>query len=131
MKTVLQILPSLRKINGGVERGTLDIAKELAEKDLGQLLSPLEEIWAEKYKYKGVDHYTIQIEKKGLINYFSSRSKFEKILKDIQPDVVHIRSRWPAFCFSDIIKKNKIPLVTTYHGTYSGNNFFKEKNIMG
>ena len=32
MKTVLQILPSLRKINGGVERGTLDIAKELAEK---------------------------------------------------------------------------------------------------
>ena len=32
MKTVLQILPSLRKINGGVERGTLDIARELAEK---------------------------------------------------------------------------------------------------
>ena len=32
MKTVLQILPSLRKINGGVEIGTLDVAKELAEK---------------------------------------------------------------------------------------------------
>ena len=32
MKTVLQILPSLEKINGGVERGALDIAKELAER---------------------------------------------------------------------------------------------------
>ena len=46
------------------------------------------------------------------------------------PDVVHIRSRWPAFCFSDVIKKKGIPLVTTYHGTYSGNNFFLKENIM-
>ena len=30
MKKILQILPSLNKINGGVERGTLDIARELA-----------------------------------------------------------------------------------------------------
>ncbi len=124
MKTVLQILPSLRKINGGVERGTLDIAKELAEKSFKSVIISSGGDMAEKYKYKGVDHHTIQIEKKGLINYFSSRSKFEKVLRNIMPDVVHIRSRWPAFCFSDVIKKNGIPLVTTYHGTYSGNNFF-------
>ena len=80
MKTVLQILPSLRKINGGVERGTLDIAKELAEKSFKSVIISGGDM-AEKYKYKGVDHYTIQIEKKGLINYFSSRSKFEKVLK--------------------------------------------------
>ena len=29
MAKILQIIPSLDKINGGVERGTLDIAKEL------------------------------------------------------------------------------------------------------
>ena len=54
MKTVLQILPSLRKINGGVERGTLDVAKELAQKifDLLSRFSGGE--MAEKYKYKGV-----------------------------------------------------------------------------
>ena len=42
----------------------------------------------------------------------------------IKPDLIHIRSRWPAFCFSGLVKKLQIPLVTTYHGTYSGNNFF-------
>ena len=42
----------------------------------------------------------------------------------IQPDLVHIRSRWPAFCFSKEIKNRKIPLVTTYHGTFSGNKNF-------
>ena len=71
MKTVLQILPSLRKINGGVERGTLDIAKELAEKDLGQLLSPLEEIWSKNISIKVLTIIQFKL-KKGLINYFSS-----------------------------------------------------------
>ena len=124
MKTILQILPSLKKINGGVERGTLDIAKELAVKNYKSVIISAGGEMAEKYKYKGVDHFTLQIEKKGFSIFFSVRAKFEKILKKINPDVVHIRSRWPAFCFSGIIKKNKIPLVTTYHGTYSGNNFY-------
>ena len=30
MAKVLQIIPSLDKINGGVERGTLDVARKLA-----------------------------------------------------------------------------------------------------
>ena len=47
MKTVLQILPSLRKINGGVERGTLDIAKELAEKNFN---------WNNSFGYFGRIH---------------------------------------------------------------------------
>ena len=131
MKTVLQILPSLRKINGGVERGTLDIARELAEKKFKSVILSSGGEMAEKYKYKGVDHYTIEIEKKGLLNYFSARRKFEKILKVVNPDVIHIRSRWPAFCFSEIIKKKRIPLVTTYHGTYSGNNFFLKRKYNG
>ena len=38
MKTILQILPSLDRINGGVERGTLDIAKELAEREYNSVI---------------------------------------------------------------------------------------------
>ena len=64
MKTVLQILPSLRKINGGVERGTLDIAKELIKVGFqSSLLSSGGEM-AEKYKYRGVEHYELNIKKK-------------------------------------------------------------------
>ena len=82
---------------------------------------------AEKYKYKGVNHHVIEISKKGLINLLLARQKFEKLLNIIKPDIVHIRSRWPAFCFSQIIKNKKIPLVTTYHGTYSGSDYFIKK----
>jgi glycosyltransferase involved in cell wall biosynthesis len=126
MKTVLQILPSLDKINGGVERGTLDIARELANREYNSVIISSGGEMADRYKYKGVTHHEIQLNKKGLINFLSSRGKFKKLLDDIKPDLVHVRSRWPSFCFTSEIKKRKIPYVTTYHGTYSGNqNFLK------
>ena len=52
MKTVLQILPSLKKINGGVERGTLDIAKELAERTSNLLLFLQVEKWQKSINIK-------------------------------------------------------------------------------
>ena len=67
-----------KKINGGVERGTLDIAKELAVKNFKSVIISAGGEMAEKYKYKGVDHHTLQIEKKGFFNFFSVRAKFEK-----------------------------------------------------
>jgi glycosyltransferase involved in cell wall biosynthesis len=128
MKTILQILPSLDKINGGVERGTLDVAKELAEREYNSVIISSGGEMADRYKYKGVNHHIIQLNKKGLINFLSSRSKFKKLLDGIKPDLVHVRSRWPSFCFTAEIKKRKIPYVTTYHGTYSGNQNFLKKS---
>ncbi len=127
MKTILQILPSLDKIDGGVERGTLDIAKTIAEKGYKSAIISSGGEMAEKYKYKGVSHYTLNISRKGLMNFFYVTSKIKNLLDEIKPSIVHIRSRWPAFCFSSEIKKRHIPLVTTYHGTYSGNNFLPKK----
>jgi len=128
MKTILQILPSLDQIGGGVERGTLDIAKEVSTKGFNSVIISSGGNMAEKYKYKGVAHYNLPLNKKGLISFFRCRKGFHLLLEEIKPDIVHIRSRWPAFCLSNIIKKKGIPLVTTYHGTYSGNNFFLKKN---
>ena len=129
MAKILQIIPSLDQINGGVERGTLDIAKELIKVGFqSSLLSSGGEM-AEKYKYRGVEHYELNIKKKGILSYFILKTKIKNLLSEINPDIVHIRSRWPAFCFNKIVKQLRIPLVTTYHGTYSGTNFFPKKKI--
>ena len=53
-----------KKINGGVERGTLDVAKELAQKKFKSVIFSSGGEMADKYKYKGVEHYTIELEKK-------------------------------------------------------------------
>ena len=127
-ETILQITPSLETTGGGVERGTLDVAKELAEVGFKSVILTSGGEMAEKYKHKGVVNFYLPVEKKSLINYFILRDKFKKLLKIIKPDIVHVRSRWPAFCLNSIVKSEKIPLVTTYHGTYSGNGNFLKKH---
>ena len=128
MKTLLQILPSLEKTGGGVEKGTLDIAKEASAKGFNSVIISSGGDMAEKYRYKGVSHYKLSLKKKNIFNYFFLRNGFNRLLDKLKPDIVHIRSRWPAFCFNDQVIKRNIPLVTTYHGTYSGNNFLLKKN---
>ena len=128
MKTIFQILPSLDNTGGGVERGTLDIAKHLQEIGYKSVIISSGGDMSEKYKHKGVTHYTLPLYKKNIFNLYNLRKKFKKILNELSPDLIHIRSRWPALCFNKVIKESGIPLVTTYHGTYSGNNnFFKKK----
>lgn len=126
MRKILQILPSLENSGGGVERGSLDIAKALAERGFNSYLLSSGGDMAEKYKHKGVKNLYLPLKKKSVFSIIKLRSDFIKIIEDLKPDLVHIRSRWPAFCFNSILKKLEIPFVTTYHGTYSGNeNFIK------
>ena len=81
MAKILQIIPSLDQINGGVERGTLDIAKELIKVGFqSSLLSSGGEM-AEKYKYRGVEHHELNIKKKGVLSYFILKKKNKKNIK--------------------------------------------------
>ncbi len=127
MARILQIIPSLNQINGGVERGTLDVAKELINIGFESCILSSGGEMAEKYKYRGVEHYELNMKNKGVMKYLFLKKKFKDILTSIKPDIIHIRSRWPAFCFNKIVKNLRIPLVTTYHGTYSGSNFFLKR----
>ena len=121
MKTIMQILPALDHSGGGVERGTLDVAKYIKERGYNSVIVSSGGTMADRFEHKGVLHYKLTIKKKNIYSYFSSRKKFKRILSEVNPSVVHVRSRWPAFCLNTLIK-DKIPLVTTYHGTYNGNN---------
>lgn len=126
MKKIIQILPSLDNSGGGVERGSLDVAKKLAENGYDSYLMSSGGDMSEKYKHKGVKNIYLPLKKKSIFSILKLRSDFLKIISELKPDLVHIRSRWPANCFNGILKKLKIPIVTTYHGTYSGNkNYFK------
>ena len=112
MAKVLQIIPSLNKINGGVERGTLDVAKELISSGFDSAILSSGGEMSQKYKYLGVEHHELSLKQKGFFRFFFLKRKFLKIIDSIKPDIVHIRSRWPAFCFNSIIKQKKITAKT-------------------
>lgn len=121
---VMQLLPELN--SGGVERGTLEIARALVANghesvvvsNGGRLVSQLEQ--------EGSRHLTLAIHKKSLSSLFKIRPLRRLILQE-QPDILHVRSRIPAwithFALSGIAKKKRPHLISTVHGFYSINGY--------
>ena len=115
---ILQLLPELNI--GGVERGTIDLAKILVEEghesfvisNGGKLVYQLDK--------NGSSHFSMPIHKKSLKTFFLSL-KLAKYIEDISPDIIHVRSRMPAWVNFFALKKlkNKPICISTFHGLYS------------
>lgn len=125
--TIMQVLPALKV--GGVERGTIEFAiylKQQGHKPIvvssgGPLVGELEA--------HQITHITLNVSKKSFSSLLSIK-KLHKLMVGHQVDVVHARSRLPAWlCFSAIKrikrKNNKASpgFVTTLHGLHSVNRY--------
>lgn len=115
---VLQILPQLNI--GGVERGTLDLSKALIQNGHDAFVISGGGILVKELEKSGATHYEMPVHIKSLKTLFLAKKLSEKILS-INPDIVHVRSRMPAWVNYRAFKKlqNKPVLVSTFHGLYS------------
>ena len=116
---IIQLLPELKV--GGVERGTIDLSEYLAKlghdsaviSSGGQLVGLLSD--------HGAKHFELPIAKKNF-KALSQISNLKKIYQDFQPDIVHVRSRFPAwinyFALKNFTGKKPI-IISTFHGLYS------------
>jgi len=120
--TILQVLPDLN--SGGVERGTLEINKYLANKGHRTLVISNGGRMVRELKSDKGEHFKLGVGKKNLFVIFTV-FKLINFIKKNKIDIVHARSRLPAWvCFFAInfIKKNNRPIfITTVHGPYSVN----------
>jgi glycosyltransferase involved in cell wall biosynthesis len=116
---IIQLLPELKV--GGVERGTVDLSDHLVKLGHdsavisagGQLVDLLNE--------HGAKHYELPIAKKN-IRAVAQIGNLKKIYSEYQPDIVHVRSRFPAWINYFALKnfRGKRPIViSTFHGLYS------------
>ena len=115
---VIQLLPELNI--GGIERGTKDFSKFLVENGHESIVISNGGIYKKDIVNHGAKHISLPIHKKSLFSYFLS-NKLKTIYEKEKPDIVHIRSRMPAwinyFAFKKLTKKPI--LVSTFHGLYS------------
>ena len=113
---ILQILPELQV--GGVETGTIDFAKYLIEKGHssyvishgGELVSELEA--------NGTKHFTLPVHQKSLWVMVRMVKAVRQIIIDHDIDIVHARSRVPAWIAFFACRKTKAAFITTCHGYY-------------
>jgi glycosyltransferase involved in cell wall biosynthesis len=120
---VLQVLPELR--SGGVERGTIEIAKAIADEGWVSLVASQGGPMVPQLAYAGAEHIELPLRKKSYGNIKRNARRLEHIIKKYDVDIVHARSRGPAWSAYLAAKNTKRAFVTTFHGTYGTKNWFK------
>ena len=121
---VLQVIPKLGY--GGAETGCYDIAHYLAEKECGSYIATSGGELIKFVKRNKVGIFKIPVHSKNpiLIILNALLLSFYILLKKI--NIVHARSRAPAWsCYLACLITNRV-FVTTFHGTYNFKNKIKK-----
>ena len=123
---ILQILPEMNV--GGVETGTLDFAKYLVREGHESIVVSNGGSLVFELQKSGTRHYKLPVHKKSLWPACKMIGILVKIIREENVDIVHARSRVPAWIAFFACKRTKAILITTCHGYYS-NHFFS--SVMG
>jgi glycosyltransferase involved in cell wall biosynthesis len=114
---ILQVLPSL--VTGGVERGTVDVAAAIAEAGGVPLVASSGGPMIRELDRAKARHFELPLASK---NPFVMRDNIERLVKVIEEnkvDIVHARSRAPAWSAMIAAERCRVHFVTTFHGTYN------------
>jgi glycosyltransferase involved in cell wall biosynthesis len=121
---VLQIIPSFQA-SGGVERGTLDISQALLGKTGKAFVLSSGGDLVTLFEAKGGVHIELPVQKKNPFKMVQNIGKIQRILVDFKIDMVHVRSRAPAWSSYVAARALNIPFITTYHAPYSASSALK------
>lgn len=118
--TVVQILPTLE--SGGVERGTLEVAAELARRGHRSIVISGGGQQVPRLLAAGSEHLTWPVGRK---SFLAARwiPRLRRFLKRNKVDILHARSRMPAWvawlAWRGMSVAQRPRFVTTIHGLYS------------
>jgi glycosyltransferase involved in cell wall biosynthesis len=117
--TIVQLLPALH--SGGVERSTLEIAAALVAAGHRSIVISAGGRLVPALEAGGSEHLTLPIGRKSLAAFATMRA-LRRQLAAIGPDIVHARSRLPAWLARFALRGMPAPrprFVTTVHGLNS------------
>lgn len=115
---VVQLIPRLHA--GGAERSTLEIARALVQAGHRSVVISAGGRMVEQLEAEGSQHITLDVARKSLLT-LGRLGQLRRLLRDIRPDIVHARSRLPAWLGWWAMKSltPRPHFVTTVHGLNS------------
>lgn len=124
-KTILQVIPDLSA--GGAERTTVEMAeaisgaggRALVASEGGRLEPALEAVGGKLIAMKAASKNPLTIRKNTRL--------LEALVAEEKIDLIHARSRAPAWSAYVAAQRTQTPFVTTYHGAYSGTTGLKKR----
>lgn len=123
---VLQILPVFNG-SGGVERGTRDIADALLDNGSIPFIASAGGNLVPAFVEKGGVHVDLPLKSKNPFTIINNVGRLQRAVIDNEIDILHVRSRAPAWSALVVSKTLDIPLITTYHAPYNADSFLKKR----
>lgn len=124
--TVLQVLPALGAA-GGVERGTVEVAEAIVRAGGRALVVSSGGPLVREVERAGALHVALPVDSKNPFVMRANADRLAALIEKESVDIVHARSRAPAWSAWSAAKTAGCRFVTTFHGTYGAANWFKRR----
>lgn len=113
---VLQVLPELE--TGGVELGTVEIAQAMQKQGIKNFVASKGGRMVYELDKAKVPHLTLPLKSKNPLVILKNAKKLEAFIRENGVNIVHARSRAPAWSAYLAAKRAGAHYMTTFHGTY-------------
>lgn len=119
LPVVLQVLPSLEVGGGGVERSALDVAEALSLAGKKNVVASSGGRHVPELERRGAVHVTLPLASKNPFVIRRNIARLAAVIAEHDIELVHARSRAPAWSARAAARAAGLPFVTTFHGTYN------------
>jgi len=113
---VLQVLPALH--GGGVERGTIDVAIALVNAGWGAMVASEGGPMVRELTRHGITHIELPLATKNPFKMRANVKRLADLVTEHSVDIIHARSRAPAWSAEAAARRTGAHFITTFHGTY-------------
>ena len=114
---VLQVLPALD--GGGVERGTVEVAQAITRAGGTALVASAGGRLVPSVLRAGGRHVTLKLDSKNPWRIWRNATALAQLIREARVDIVHARSRAPAWSAWLAAQRTGVHFVTTYHAPYA------------
>ncbi|MAS87512.1 MAG: glycosyl transferase [Micavibrio sp.] len=120
---IIQIIPELG--TGGAEQGTIDVAAELVRAGSKAIVISQGGSRVHELKRIGAIHIDLPVASKNPLTIWQNIKRIEDVIEEHDVDIVHVRSRAPAWSAYYACKNTETKFVTTFHAPYNISGKFK------
>ncbi len=124
--TILQVIPSLK--SGGAERSCIDVAEGITKAGGKAIIVSSGGRWVgELARFPNAMHIQLPVHSKNPLHIWRNKNILAKLIREYNVDIIHARSRAPAWSAYFAAKKTGIPFITTFHAAYKFSSSLKKK----
>ncbi|MBS0271173.1 MAG: glycosyltransferase family 4 protein [Proteobacteria bacterium] len=121
--TILQVIPALR--SGGVEIEALEIGNAILSAGGRSLIASNVGEMTNDPRAQNIELINLPLDTKNPFRISKNIKALKELILKEKIDLVHVRSRAPAWSAYKATRALGIPFVTTYHAAYNSNSFLK------